>query len=72
MKLSRRKLVLLAAGTAAFANSPPARAQSYPARPITVIVPFPAGGTAVVSPQLRCFELIEDADDRGQFSASSS
>jgi tripartite-type tricarboxylate transporter receptor subunit TctC len=48
MKLSRRKLVLLAAGAAAFATSPPARAQSYPARPITMIVPFPAGGAADV------------------------
>jgi tripartite-type tricarboxylate transporter receptor subunit TctC len=48
MKLSRRKLVLLAAAAAAFATSPPARAQSYPARPITMIVPFPAGGAADV------------------------
>ena len=47
MMLSRRKFLQLAAGTAA---SPvavrPVRAQSFPARPVTIVVPFPAGGPA--------------------------
>jgi tripartite-type tricarboxylate transporter receptor subunit TctC len=45
MKLRRRQFLQLTAGAAAL---PPvsriARAQSYPSRPITMIVPFPAGG----------------------------
>ena len=45
MKLHRRKFLHLAAGTAALpAASRVAWAQAYPARPITIIVPFPAGG----------------------------
>jgi tripartite-type tricarboxylate transporter receptor subunit TctC len=45
MKLHRRKFLHLAMGTAALAaGSRHARAQAYPARPITLIVPFPAGG----------------------------
>jgi tripartite-type tricarboxylate transporter receptor subunit TctC len=45
MKLARRKFLHLAAGAAALpAASPIARAQTYPTRPITLIVPFPAGG----------------------------
>src|SRR5215475_9495669 len=48
MKLPhRRRFLHLAAGAAALpAVSRIAQAQSYPARPITVIVPFPAGGPA--------------------------
>src|SRR6516162_3574513 len=43
--LGRRNFLHLAAGAAALAAMPPiARAQSYPSRPITMIVPFPAGG----------------------------
>jgi tripartite-type tricarboxylate transporter receptor subunit TctC len=45
MKLPRRNFLHLAAGAAALpAVSRIARPQSYPSRPITVIVPFPAGG----------------------------
>src|SRR5262245_40669543 len=48
MKLPhRRRFLHLAAGATALpAVSQIAQAQSYPARPITVIVPFPAGGPA--------------------------
>jgi len=45
MKLPRRNFLHLAAGAAALpAISGIARAQVYPSRPITMIVPFPAGG----------------------------
>jgi tripartite-type tricarboxylate transporter receptor subunit TctC len=49
--MSRRRFLLLAAGTAALAAEPRiGRAQSYPVRPITVIVPFaPGGGTDVAT-----------------------
>jgi putative tricarboxylic transport membrane protein len=42
MKLARRAFLHLAA--ALLAASQPAHSQGYPSRPITVIVPFPAGG----------------------------
>jgi len=45
MKLPRRQFLHLAAGAAALpAMSRIARAQAYPARPVRLIVPFPAGG----------------------------
>src|SRR5690348_9629735 len=45
MRFPRRTLLRwLAAGSAALLTSPVARAQSFPARPITIVVPFPAGG----------------------------
>ena len=45
MKLPRRRFLHLAAGVAALpAVSRIATAQSYPSRPITLIVPFPPGG----------------------------
>lgn len=45
LKIPRRRFLYLAAGAAALpAFSRTARAQIYPARPITVIVPFAAGG----------------------------
>ncbi len=45
MKLIRRKFLVLAASAASLsAVSRVARAQVYPTRPITVIVPVPAGG----------------------------
>ncbi|HVI64261.1 MAG TPA: tripartite tricarboxylate transporter substrate-binding protein, partial [Bradyrhizobium sp.] len=45
MKLPRRKFLHLAAGAAALpAVSRAARAQAYPSRPITMMVPFPPGG----------------------------
>ena len=49
MKLPRRQFLHLAAGAAALpAASRIARAQVYPSRPITMIVPFPAGGATDV------------------------
>jgi tripartite-type tricarboxylate transporter receptor subunit TctC len=45
MKLQRRQFLHLAAGAGALpAVSQIASAQSYPSRPITIVVPFPAGG----------------------------
>jgi tripartite-type tricarboxylate transporter receptor subunit TctC len=49
MKLPRRKFLHLAAGAASLpVVSRIARAQTYPTRPITLIVPFPAGGATDV------------------------
>jgi tripartite-type tricarboxylate transporter receptor subunit TctC len=49
MALRRRQFLHLAAGAAAFsAVSQHARAQAYPSRPVTMIVPFPAAGPADV------------------------
>src|SRR5262245_54574587 len=45
MKVPRRSFLHLAAGAAALPFAPQvARAQAYPTRPITLIVPFGAGG----------------------------
>jgi tripartite-type tricarboxylate transporter receptor subunit TctC len=45
MKLPRRRFLHLAAGAAALPGlARTASAQSYPSRPITIIVPYPAGG----------------------------
>jgi tripartite-type tricarboxylate transporter receptor subunit TctC len=45
MEFPRRQFLHLAAGAAALpAMSRIARAQAYPTRPITIVVPFPAGG----------------------------
>jgi tripartite-type tricarboxylate transporter receptor subunit TctC len=49
IELPRRQFLRLAAGVAAFPSvSRLARAQSYPVRPITMIVPFAAGGPSDV------------------------
>ena len=49
MKLARRKFVHLAAGAAALpVMSRMARAQAYPSRPITMIVPIAAGSSSDV------------------------
>jgi tripartite-type tricarboxylate transporter receptor subunit TctC len=40
----RRRTFLRLAAAAGVSMSYPARAQSYPVRPITLVVPFPAGG----------------------------
>jgi tripartite-type tricarboxylate transporter receptor subunit TctC len=45
MKIPRRKFLHLAAGAAALpAVSILARAQSFPVRPIRLVIPFPPGG----------------------------
>jgi tripartite-type tricarboxylate transporter receptor subunit TctC len=45
MKIERRNFLRLAAGAAALSSAPQiARAQNYPTRTVTLIVPFPAGG----------------------------
>src|SRR2546422_996943 len=45
MKLPRRAFLHLAAGAAALPAMPrTATAQAYPTRPITIVVPYPAGG----------------------------
>lgn len=49
MKIARRQFLHLAAGAVALPRT--ARAQAYPARPITMIVPFPAGGPTDVVAQ---------------------
>src|SRR5262245_38111917 len=49
MNLSRRRFLQLSTGGAALAAVPRvAAAQTFPARPITMVVPFPAGGPADV------------------------
>jgi tripartite-type tricarboxylate transporter receptor subunit TctC len=48
MKLPRRKFLHLVAGAAALPVPRVALAQAYPARPITIVVPFPAGGSTDV------------------------
>ena len=49
MKLQRRQFLHLAASAAALSAVPRAAvAQSYPTRPVTMIVPFPAAGPADV------------------------
>jgi tripartite-type tricarboxylate transporter receptor subunit TctC len=47
----RRALTLLAAGTLSFAACP-SRAQDWPNRPLRLVVPFPAGGSADLSGRL--------------------
>jgi tripartite-type tricarboxylate transporter receptor subunit TctC len=50
MKLPRRKFLHLGASAVALAAvSPPGRAQSYPTRPVRIVVPLPAGS----SPDIR-------------------
>src|ERR1700681_3020239 len=49
MTLPRRKFLRLAAGAALPAVSRVARAQVYPTRPVTMIVPFAAGGPSDVA-----------------------
>jgi tripartite-type tricarboxylate transporter receptor subunit TctC len=48
MQASRRRISLGLAATGLMAGSRAARAQTFPARPLKIIVPFPAGGTTDV------------------------
>src|SRR5262245_37477160 len=49
MTFPRRGFLLLAVGAAALASITPfAAAQTYPSRPVTIVVPFPAAGPADV------------------------
>jgi tripartite-type tricarboxylate transporter receptor subunit TctC len=52
MKLSRRKFLYVAAGAALSALSPLAKAQTYPVRPVHIVVGFSAGGGADISARL--------------------
>ena len=60
VRLSAGARALLAALVACAAlGAPPASAQEYPTRPVRIIVPFPAGGTADVMPRIFAEKLAQ-------------
>jgi tripartite-type tricarboxylate transporter receptor subunit TctC len=50
--LSRRAALAAIALAALFASAPLATAQDFPSRPVKIVVPFPAGGTADAMPRI--------------------
>jgi tripartite-type tricarboxylate transporter receptor subunit TctC len=81
MKLPRRKFLFLAASAAALPTvSRIARAQAYPARPVTMVVPFAAGGgldtygrviAAALSEALHQQVIVENIGGAGGMTGSS-
>src|SRR5260221_13680772 len=66
MKLRRRHLLQLAVGAAVlFAGPHVAKAQSYPTRPVHLIVGFPAGGPADIGARLTAQWLSERLGPQG-------
>src|SRR5215469_15950706 len=57
MKLSRRKFLHVTAAGPALVTASMARAQAYPSRPITMIVPFPPGGLTDVLGRVLAAEM---------------
>src|SRR3982074_535822 len=52
ISLTARGIAVVAITLAAVIATLPASAQDYPSRPVRIIVPFPAGGTADVMPRV--------------------
>jgi tripartite-type tricarboxylate transporter receptor subunit TctC len=65
MKLPRRQFLHLAAGAAALSALPRiAKAQTYPTRPITIVDPFPPGGSISIVARIIADKLSEPLGQR--------